>query len=207
MPIIFMEGDMWSHRGLFLSLLCWWNYSVGDYSAWPMTVQHDRVHAETKTKLFSEPALESLSHTLSAVPHSACEVSAKCNFPVCTNAPIGCVPSPGSFGPRVAVEVTMLGCATCWRVSWSSKLEGVCRGPPQQGPAFLQCRWSRYDVNSRDFLFIGTAPAFFMDACKVPEGLLSFCSQQSACLASNRSDPLGATSVCCRQLGRCNRHW
>lgn len=148
------------------------------------------------------PVLDSLRHTLSDVPHRVCEVSAKCSFPVCTNAPIGCISSPLGFflskdclwkwccgaSPHGSGYISVLAGST----SWDSKLERIFWRPPSWGPRFPQCWWSLYYINSGDFILTGRAPALLMDACNVPEVIFSSLSLQSAWLASDRSDSLRA---------------
>lgn len=75
------------------------------------------------------PAIESLNHTLSDVSHSVCEASAKCNFPVCANAPSYWLSPLSSWLPLVRallMEIRLLGFAT-WQwlhfsVGWKPSL-------------------------------------------------------------------------------------
>ena len=200
-PIIFIEGRMWSQKSLFLfffpyvligKLQCEEIKWVAQYCTTRL------IRAETKPNLFSEPSAWFPVPFSLWCPPGVHEASARCSFPGCTHPPIGCIPSPPDFfwsedcswklccwaSPCNSGYVSLLA----GRLSWDSKLERIFWRPPSKGQGFLGAD----ETLAFYFILISRAPVFLMDTCNVPEVMLSFLSLQSTRLTSDRSDSLRA---------------
>lgn len=172
MPIIFIEGRMWSHQSLFFFAYVLIGKLQCKETKWGAQYCTRLIRAETKPKLFSEPSGWFPVPFSLWCPPGVHEASARCTFPGCTHPQIGCIPSP----PDLFWSEDCSWKLCCWAspynsgyvsllagsLSWDSKLERIFWRPPSKGQGFLGAE----ETLAFYVILISRTTLFLMDTCR-----------------------------------------